>query len=1053
MNSNVPTGTVTFLFTDIEGSTKLAQEYPDQWEALRGRHHAILRSAMDAYNGFVFQIIGDAFCVAFHTALDALNAAVEAQQLLLQEAWSPALIKVRMGINTGTAHMGSLDGRAEGYRGYTTMARVQRVMSIGHGGQILLSNTACELVRGELPTDVTLRDMGEHRLKSLLNPEHLWQVDVPDLSQEFPALQSLNKIPNNLPVQLTSFIGREKEISEVTQALSVHRLITLTGSGGTGKTRLCLEVAADELEHFSDGVWFIELAQLADPRLVPQTILAVLHLGEQAGKTPLKVLEEQLHRKKLLLILDNCEHLIESSARVVHALLVSAPEIKILASSREAMGVQGELAWHVPSLGLPDTKILLQIEQLAQYEAVRLFIDRATLVQPHFTVTNENAPAVAQICYRLDGIPLAIELAAARLKMLSPEQIVARLDDRFRLLTGGSRTTLPRQQTLRAMIDWSYDLLSEDEKLLLRRLAVFEGGWSLDLAEQICSDDRLEAFDILDLLGHLVDKSLLAVHEDKTGRRYRILETVRQYAREKLFETKEVKVLRDRHRDVYLAFVERIEPEIIRGEQRKWLNVIESEIDNLRSAIRWSIENNHAEQALRFCSASINFWNRRGHAAEAAVLCKDTLNTIQENDNIKTTALYASVVAEVWWFKRIIEPMIPWSDKTMLASLMEVREVFETLNDYDSVGSVIAFISLWEYFVKINDFVSAENCIHAYHERVKQAGYLWGIANSKWPMGNLLIAKGDVVSGLAWLQEALDLYVQIEDVWSAQQASNAMIYFKILRGELNDALELSKQLLLFYDDYGDLYGVSSIYLWIGDIALVQGQYEIARQNYSSATDCASEIYDPWTEIDVAERRSQLFFLEGNLNESGAGYKKLIADFSKATDDPRIGIVHVGLARVQMLENLHSEAHANLRIGLDTLQKTSPEDEIYKAYFGLGELARLENNYPEAIKNYRASLQRTNNFLNYISFPGILDGIAKTECVQSNFEKSARLLGASEALRNKMGAVIHPVDRPDYDKHLGLLKSALGAEKFASAFAEYTDMSIEAVYAYAVQELS
>jgi tetratricopeptide (TPR) repeat protein len=277
------------------------------------------------------------------------------------------------------------------------------------------------------------------------------------------------------------------------------------------------------------------------------------------------------------------------------------------------------------------------------------------------------------------------------------------------------------------------------------------------------------------------------------------------------------------------------------------------------------------------------------------------------------------------------------------------------------------------------------------------------------------------------------------------------MYFKILRGELDEAMELSKQLLLFYDDYGDLYGVSSIYLWMGDISLIQGQYEIARQNYSSAADCSREIYDPWTEIDVAERRSQLFFVEGNLNESGAGYQKLISDFRNTSDDPRIGIVHVGLARVQMLQNRLSDARTNLMVGLDILQKTSPEDEVHKAYFGLGELARLENHYPEAIESYRASLHRTNNFFNYISFPAIFEGIAKAECLQPNFEKAIRLLGASETLRKKMGVVIHPVDQPDYNGHIALLRGQMSAEAFDRAWAEGANMSIEEAYECALHD--
>lgn len=850
---------------------------------------------------------------------------------------------------------------------------------------------------------------------------------------------------NNLPHRLTTFIGREQEQTEIIHLIAKYRLVTLVGAGGVGKSRLALQVGEKSLKDFSDGVWLVELAPLTESTLVPQAVCTALALT-QKGNTPiLKILTDHLALKKALLILDNCEHLIDTSAQLAETLLQACPDLHILATSREALGIEGEHRYIAPSLSLP--RMHGGFDAIVESEAVKLFLERAKTVIPNFELSQANAPFIALICKRLDGIALAIELAAARVRLMKLDEIVERLDDAFQLLTGGSRTALPRHQTLRGTLDWSYGLLSEKEQTLLRRLSVFMGGWTLEIAEDVCGDQR-----ILELLTHLVDKSLIFVNQENGNpTRYYLHETIRQYAREKLIESDEYMKWHNKHRDVYLAFVERTEPEFIRAQQKKYLDAMEAEIDNLRSAIRWSIENDHAEQALRFCSASINFWNRRGHAAEAVVLCKDTLNSIQKNDNIKTTALYASVVAEVWWFKRILEPMMPRSDKSILASLIDVREVFEALNDYDSVGSVIAFISLWEYFVKINDFDAAENCIHAYHKRVKQAGYLWGIANSKWPMGYLLIAKGDVVSGLAWLQDALNLYVQIGDVWSAQQISNATMYFKILRGELDEAMELSKQLLLFYDDYGDLYGVSSIYLWMGDIALVQGQYEVARQNYSSAADCAREIYDPWTEIDVAERRSQLFFVEGNLNESGAGYKKLIADFSKTSDDPRIGIVHVGLARVQMLENLLSDAHANLRIGLDILQKTSPEDEIHKAYFGLGELARLENSYPEAIKNYRASLHCTNNFLNYVSFPAILDGIAKAECLQSNFEKAACLLATSEALRKKMGAVIHPVDRPDYDKHIGLLKSQMNTEAFECAWADGIKMSIEDAYEYALHD--
>ena len=582
MNSQFPTGTVTFLFTDIEGSTQLWQKHPDEMKDRMVRHDEILREALESKRSYIFKTVGDGFCAAFSAAGEALRAAVSAQRNLHAEEWGNTPIKVRMGIHTGNAEI-----QADGdYSGYASLSRVQRLMSAGYGGQTLLSNATLDLVRDELPDGVSLRDLGEHRLKDLIRPEHIHQVDIPNLPTKFPALKTLNMQLNNLPCQLTSFIGREEEMAEINQALESHRLVTLTGSGGTGKTRLSLQVAAELVEQYPDGVWFIELAPLTDPDLIPQAILSVLGTGEQPGKTATQSLSEYVHEKKLLLILDNCEHIIEACARLADILLSNSPGLKILASSREALGVKGEMAWHVPSLSVPDIRLLPSIEQFTQYEAVRLFIERATLAQAHFHVTKENERAIAQICSRLDGIPLALELAAARVKALNVEQIATRLDDRFRLLTGGARTSLPRQQTLRAMIDWSYNLLSENERVLLRRLAVFVGGWTLEAAENVCKDDESDS-DVLDLLTRLVDKSLVSMDE----RRYHMLETTRQYAREKLFKSGEGEALRDRHLDYFLEFAGENDLGVDRPiDQDLAENNMHAEQDNLRTALLWALD-------------------------------------------------------------------------------------------------------------------------------------------------------------------------------------------------------------------------------------------------------------------------------------------------------------------------------------------------------------------------------------------------------------------------------------------------------------------------------
>ena len=496
-------------------------------------------------------------------------------------------------------HTGIAEERDGDYFG-PSVNRVARLLSAGYGGQTLLSAPTQELVRDHLPPGAGLPDLGEHRLKDLQRPERIFQLAAPGLTSEFPPLKTLDTLPNNLPIQLTSFIGREREMEEVKRLLDTTRLLTLIGPGGTGKTRLSLHVAADllDLDRFPHGVWLVELAPLADPSLgAPGCRFGIGRAGK-CGHIHTESLKEYLHSKQLLLVLDNCEHLVEACAQLADALLRSCPDLKILASSREALGIGGETIWRVPSLSLPDpthsTGANL-VSTLSQYEAVRLFIDRAQAALPGFKVTNHNAPAVAQICHRLDGIPLAIELAVARVSALSVEQIAARLDDRFRLLTGGSRTALPRQQTLRATIDWSYGLLSEPERVLLRRLSVFAGGWTPEAAEAVCSGGGIEEYEVLDSLMHLVDKSLVTFEQADAGGaggatqegegRYRLLETIRQYARDKLLEAGEevIQGVRDRHMGYFLKFIEEAEPRLLGVAEGPWLDRVEREHDNLRT--------------------------------------------------------------------------------------------------------------------------------------------------------------------------------------------------------------------------------------------------------------------------------------------------------------------------------------------------------------------------------------------------------------------------------------------------------------------------------------
>ena len=461
---DLPSGTVTFLFTDIEGSTPLWEAEPERMRAALAQHNAILRQAIDAQRGYVFKVIGDAFQAAFARPADGLAAALAAQRELEAAEWpTSAPLRVRMGLHTGPAEPAGAD-----YATTHTLNRVARIMAAAHGGQVVLSVDVTQLLQGDLPPDCRLRDLGQHRMKGMTQREHLYQLVAPGLPAAFPPLATLDALPNNLPVQLTSFIGREREIAEVRARLTAlpvaeppyakpaaqgwreHsaeavRLLTLTGPGGTGKTRLSLQVAAELLPEYPDGAWLVELAPLADPAYLAPALAAVFGVREQAGQLLLQVVIDYLRAKRLLLILDNCEHLIDACARLADDLLHACPGLKILASSREALGLAGETAYRVPSLALPDAHAAAATpDSLARSEAVRLFVERAHAAQPRFALTASNVPAVAALCRRLDGIPLALELAAARVRMLPVEQIVARLDDRFRLLVGGSRTALPR---------------------------------------------------------------------------------------------------------------------------------------------------------------------------------------------------------------------------------------------------------------------------------------------------------------------------------------------------------------------------------------------------------------------------------------------------------------------------------------------------------------------------------------------------------------------------------------------------------------------------------
>jgi predicted ATPase/class 3 adenylate cyclase len=597
----------TYLFTDIEGSTRLWETEPDRMRPALARHDAIVRTCVEGNRGTVVKMSGDGVHAVFADPLDAVRATLELQRTLveLEPSTERVALQVRCGMHAGVDERRDNDFFGSGVN------RAARIMSVAHGGQVLLSQAVAALVGDRLPEDVSLRDLGSVRLRDLANPERVYQVVHPRLRQDFPALRSLEATPNNLPQQLSSFVGRERELADIRAQLGNTRLLTLFGAGGLGKTRLSLQVAAEVLDDYPDGVWFVDLAPMTDERLVPQAAASVLGVKEEAGHPVLEALVKYVSDRKLLLILDNCEHLLHACAELAAQLLRSGAHVKILASSREPLHVAGETTYHVPSLSVPVPETKVTIESLTQYEAVRLFVDRARAVQPSFQLSDANSSAVADICQRLDGIPLALELAAARGRALSVNEIAARLNDRFRLLTSGDRTALPRQQTLRASIDWSYDLLTADERELLRRLSVFAGGWTIDAAEAVAVGGKVDKENVVDVLTNLVEKSLVVLEPE--GQRYRLLETVRQYTHERLEKSGERDQICARQLHFYLALTEKARPELVGPQQGAWLVRLDLERENILGAHAWC---EHAEGGgelgLRLVSAVRRYWIIRG---------------------------------------------------------------------------------------------------------------------------------------------------------------------------------------------------------------------------------------------------------------------------------------------------------------------------------------------------------------------------------------------------------------------------------------------------------
>jgi len=755
METNLPTGTVTFLFTDIEDSTRLWERYPEAMHGLLAEHDAILREAIKNNNGQVIKGRGDGVHAVFAAAADAVNTTIDAQRQFVRlenaacetgEGSSgtksdTVTLRVRMGLHTGEAEI-----RAGDYFGQAPN-RAARVMSVGHGGQILMSGVTAGVVRENMPPDTSLLDLGEHHLKGLLRPDRIHQVVASGVHQTFPPLSSAPAATNNLPVQLTSFIGRQQELVEAQDKLAGAHLLTLIGPGGIGKTRLSLQIASDQVDNFDAGIWLVELAVVTDPGQVPAAVAFVLGLREAPGIPLTQLIADTLHNRRVLLVLDNCEHLVEACAQLAERLLQSCSRLKIIASSREALGIGGEVVYHLPPLSAAGEDLRFEPTQepgrgdWKDYEAVQLFLDRAAAANSRFSVSDSDAPAILQIVRRLDGIPLAIELAAARVKIFTPAQIADRLDSSFKLLTGGSRTAMPRQQTLRALIDWSYQLLDESEQRTFRCLAVFSNGWTFEAAEAVIGE--IEAWDFLP---GLVGKSLVIVEVEADQSRYRFLETIRQFAMDRLVESGELEETRDRHLNYMLDLTARADKSIFANIDPQTLNETEVEHDNLRLALDWATAN-HPEKALRLATNVGGFWMYREYNSEAQSWCRAILDRTEglPGSDAERAGLYALLS---WMF---------FLNGSHHESLAAVTEAF-ALRTGDS--RVVGFT----YFVQamaslyLGDFPAARQAVVQGEKTAREKGDTFGLAFILWVRGRIMLnVDNDVQNARLDMEESARL--------------------------------------------------------------------------------------------------------------------------------------------------------------------------------------------------------------------------------------------------------------------------------------------------------
>jgi predicted ATPase/class 3 adenylate cyclase len=981
--TELPSGVVTFLMTDIVGSTRLWQQAPAAMVRALERHDDIIRSAVASHRGVMVKSRGegDSTFNVFAKASDAAAAAVEAQAVLGAEEWPPSCRPaVRMAIHTGEAIQREAD-----YFG-TTVNRAARIRAIAEGGETLVSAPAAAVISDQVPEDTRLVEVGRAQLKDLQGRETIHLLQRADADGGFSVPRSLGLVEHNLPQQTSSFVGRANEIAEIAGLLDRWRLVTLTGAGGAGKSRLAVEAAWTEVERFDDGVWLVELAPLDDSLLVAQLVAAVMSILEQPGRPILKTLTGALRGRRVLIVLDNCEHLIDGVAKVTAALLRDCSEVKVLATSREPLRIEGELAYRVPSLSLPANDA--STGAVAASEAVRLFLERCGASRPSLRVDDPTIAAVGSICRHLDGMPLAIELAAARVNVMPIADIEARLDHRFGLLTTGARSALPRHQTLQALIDWSYDLLSEAEQAVLRRLSAFAGGFTLEAAEAVCGSDDVESSEVFGLVASLVNKSLVQFEEGEEGIRYRLLETIRAYGATKLARSAESKDVVDRHLKWFIDLAERAEGQLEGPNAKLWLDILEADHDNLRAALQISAEENRGNEGLRLAAALGRFWEVRGHFREGrgwlgAVLAMRT----DVPASVRIRALLAAI--------RMAARLHQEQDARMmgeecLAISQDVGDRWGMAKSLNALGLIATDQGEYEHArARYESSLAIAEAIDDKHV----------IADTLCKLGLLAMVCGDALGARQMLEQSRALQEELGDARGLAYSLNYLGYLACDYGDYDEGLIKHRQALRIRRDLADKLGSRDSLDNVGHTYLLTGDFVRARQYLEESLALQREL--GWAS---GGGRAVIDGIEWTLSDLG--------ELSAAEGDLRG-------ARILLEESL---VRSNEVCRMITLTR-------------LGNVFAKELEFTQSDRLHLTALTLAKKASDLVRLVACLEGVATTAKLKGQWRRSARLFGAASAIRESIQSPVPPYQQRDHDNDVSTLRGHLGDFAFESAFSE------------------